>query len=204
MTLKQVMDAYPSVDTIYTTIILTIMAICIILYTFYLFIVKPYREKRARQLGKVFDKKSEIDSALGMYEKFLVGLGFILSIGIVYILYAVPQPNPIEVWTTDYLQPYVETNVDSTKVAFPNNGITVIKDPNVKGKARLIIKDTKPNKEDYLPYREESFVSEPHFEQYVYEKKLLDFLKDKGLDESRLLPDKVIILPKGYFNGTSN
>lgn len=199
MTLKNVMDAYPSLDIAYFSTIATISVVMFTVLSLYHYIIEPYYERKRGEETK----KVALDMSVKKAEKLLVGLGFIAALGLMYIVYFTDKLDPVEEWSKAYLQPYIKYGGETVKQAVTDMDIS--KSPIYDDIAILIpsdnatilqIRDTK--------FREDEYTALPYFESKEYEKGFTDFLKQKGLADKYPLPSDVLVVPKGYFDGTSN
>lgn len=199
MTLKNVMDAYPSLDIVYFPTIATISVVMFTLLSLYHYIIEPYYvRKRGEET-----KKSALDTSVEKAEKLLVGVGFIAALGVMYIVYFTDRLDPVEEWNKAYLQPYIEYGGEMVKQAVVD--VTISKSPIYDDIAILIPSDnaTIISIRD-IKFREDEYTALPYIESREYEKGFEDFLKQKGIADKYQLPSDILILPKGYFEGTSS
>lgn len=208
MTLEQVINAYPSsrvMEDLFTIIFCFIGLWGITLFFLLTDPDKPLKRKKetlnATENDSIVSRHSSgihIMKQAKVLSVYMVVMAILIVSVDIYF-----ESKRIEDWEKEYVQHYIDYGGETVKKAVVD--ATISKSPIYDDLAILFYSD----KEEIIPirdikFREEEYTALPYIESTEYEKGFEGFLKQKGLTDKYPLPKDLLIVPKGYFGGTSS
>lgn len=188
MTVEQLIEAYPKPHT------LEIICISVVVLTLMWGIVLVTR------LARRTKKTNWIILQMAYYST----IGIIVLTSLIVFIDDALEPDALEYWATEYLQPYID-NTKVTEQELNESEIELVRDVQVKGLVHLRSKaDGVSTLIMKVGYREDELATKPCLRILEYDEELIDFLKQKDTLDVVLPSKYYLIVPKGYFDGTSN
>lgn len=188
MTVEQLIEAYPEPHTL--EIICTSSVALLAMWGIVL----------ATGLAKQTKKTNWITLQMAYYST----LGIIVLTALIVFIDDAYEPEALEYWATEYLQPYID-NTKVTEQELNESDIELIRDVQVKGLVDLRSKaDGVSTLITNVGYSEDELATKPYLRVLEYDEELINFLEQKDTLDAVLPSKYYLIVPKGYFDRTSN